>query len=93
MMVEFKPNIWILAMGGGDNEFISQKFDYSTADIESNVFFGDSSGEILPEQEESGNIKGIFRLIDGSLFEIINIAPPNVTPIQKSSGLFKLAGF
>jgi len=92
-MVRSKQNIWIWAMGGGDNEFICQKFDYSTADIESNVFFGDSSGEILPEPEESGNIKGIFRLINGSLHEMINVAPPNVAPIQKSSGLFKLAGF
>jgi hypothetical protein len=78
----------------GNSEFIAQRFDYSTADIEASIFFGDSSGENLPETEkEPKDIKGNFRLIDENLFEIANLLPPNTAPIQRTSGLFKLAGF
>lgn len=93
MTAKYRQGMGIWVLSGGENEFISQKFDYSTADIESSVFFGDSSGEILPEREEPTDIQGIFRLIDGKLLETINLAPPNAAPIQKTSGLFKLAGF
>lgn len=77
----------------GDSDFVSHKFDYSTADIEASIFFGDSSDETIPEREENQDIKGTFRLIDGNLFEMVNLAPPNSIPLQKTSGLFKLAGF
>jgi len=75
-----------------NGELIYGRFDYSTADIEDSLFFGDSSFEIIPQTSTPGDINGIVRLIDGKLFEVANLVPPNTTPIQKTSGLFRLAG-
>jgi hypothetical protein len=73
-------------------EFISERFDYSTADIEASIFFGNSSYEVVPDEKVMETVHGVVRLIDGQLFEVVNLAPPNTTPLQRTSGLFKLAG-
>lgn len=93
MMGRFSRNLTMFSLSRDDNDFVIQQFDYSTADIEASIFFGDSSSEALPEMQELKGLKGIFRIVDGKLNEIIDLAPPNAAPIQKSSGLFKLAGF
>lgn len=94
MMENFRRGLAESTFVFGNSEFITQRFDYSTADIEASIFFGDSSGETLPEiEKEPKDIKGNFRLIDENLFEIANLLPPNTAPIQRTSGLFKLAGF
>lgn len=92
MMRKFNLSLTVFSFTFGSSEFISQNFDYSTADIEDIIFFGDFSNGTLPEPEEPKGIEGTFKLLDGNLYEIVNLAPPNAVPIQKSSGLLKLAG-
>jgi hypothetical protein len=92
MMEKFKENLTEASIIHNDNEIVVEKFDYSTADIESSVFFGDFSSESQSEGGVFQDMKGIFKLVDGKLYEIANFVPPNAIPLPKTSGLLKLAG-
>lgn len=91
MMEKFSQTIKAFSLGLDESDLICEGFDYSTADIEDSIFFGTSQFEAILQESIPEEINGVVRLIDGKLFGVANLIPPNSAPIQKSSGLFKLA--
>jgi hypothetical protein len=91
MMERFSQTIKAFSSDLDNCKLVYEGFDYSTADIEASIFFGASQFEPTPQESIAEDINGVVRLIDGKLFGVANLVPPNSTPVQKTSGLFKLA--
>ena len=64
---------------------------YSTAEIESSLFYDEQSTS-LPEGESPRGPKELYRIVDGELLRVLPSSPPHALPLRKRSGLFTLAG-
>lgn len=72
-------------------EIIDEQIDYSTADIEASIFCGDYS-PYLPKSKPYTKRGGLYRIIDGQLFQVLHLSPPGSVPLRKNSGLFGMTG-